>query len=105
MLSKKYRLNIKDFFGPQAPRPEKIARSSAFTVKIHKSRGRWPRFGVAIGKSVHARAVVRNRVKRTVMDFFRTNFNRFPVADYVCVMSPAAGKMTVIELRTELKKL
>src|SRR3989344_4949267 len=102
MLSKKYRLNIKDFFGPQAPRPEKITRLPVFTVKVYKSRGRWPRFGVAIGKSVHARAVVRNRVKRTVMDFFRTNFNRFPVADYVCVMNPTSGKMTATELITEL---
>jgi ribonuclease P protein component len=49
-------------------------------------------------------AVVRNRVKRMVREFYRLNKGLFPAADYNIIAKPGAGNLEFGELVRELSR-
>jgi ribonuclease P protein component len=67
--------------------------------------GKEPRLGMTVSKRV-GNAVVRNRVKRTIREFFRKNrFQLNPSFECVVIARPRAGKTGNAELTTGLSKL
>lgn len=96
-------------------RPEEFAAVKAGGVRVRAGSmaigflaGEAPRLGIAASRAVGS-AVQRNRIRRVVREFFRTNRTRFPKGD--CVVIPGAGssKLSNGELRdllmTALQKL
>ncbi len=63
------------------------------------------RLGVTVSKKV-GNAIVRNRVKRVIREFFRSNRHRFiqPV-DLSVIAKPAAGKINTNDIWCELELL
>jgi ribonuclease P protein component len=61
------------------------------------------RLGISVGKRVGG-AVIRNRLKRLVREFFRVNKNLFPESsDVVIVPQPGAAHLQFWQLADELK--
>ncbi len=64
-----------------------------------------PRLGMTVSKKV-GNAVVRNRIKRTIREFFRKNRSRLdPSFECVVIARPRAGKTSNAELTIGLSKL
>ena len=68
MLSKKYRLPIGEF-NKNSGRQTETKHSGQFTLKRKRSELPFSRFGIIIGKKVHAHAAKRNSLKRKVLRF------------------------------------
>ncbi|MBF0359222.1 MAG: ribonuclease P protein component [Magnetococcales bacterium] len=67
--------------------------------------GSEPRLGMTVSKKV-GNAVVRNRIKRTIREFFRKNrFRLDPSFECVVIARPRAGKSSSAELTISLSKL
>ena len=104
MIQSKNRLKIGAFYGPGAPKPEKIIKNPRFSLKIFKSSGKYPRFGVVVGVALDKRSSERNRIKRTIFNFFRLNLEKFPPADYIIFPSKNMTSMTNDEIIKILNK-
>ncbi len=91
MLPKRLRVPIEQFVGPQAPRPTQTIRGELFGVRIYRTTLPHTRIGVVIGKSVDKRAVMRNRIRRTIMDVAQQQITTVPVADYLFMVNRAAA--------------
>lgn len=104
MLPKRLRLPIQQYVGPQAPRPTKTIRGELFGVRVYRTTLPYSRISVIVGKSVDKRAVVRNRIKRTIMDAAQQCLVAIPIADYIMMTNGAAAKMTREEILIATKK-
>ncbi|MFH1874633.1 MAG: ribonuclease P protein component [Pseudomonadota bacterium] len=62
------------------------------------------RLGVIVSKKV-GNAVIRNKIKRIMRDFFRVNRQDFLSGDFVFVAKNQAAKQTSQELRQQIAKL
>ena len=102
MIPAKNRLKIGEFFGKDAPRPEKVIKNSYFSLKIFRTSAKYPRFGVAVGGTLDKRASARVRLKRIIFEFFRLNVTRFSPADYI--LSPSKN-MTTLDKKEIIKIL
>jgi ribonuclease P protein component len=64
-----------------------------------------PRLGMTVSRKV-GNAVVRNRIKRTIREFFRQNRSRLdPAFECVVIARPRAGRTGGTELTQNLTKL
>ena len=63
-----------------------------FLLVILPNIGKQPRLGITVSKKVSKRAVVRNRIKRQVREYFRYHQHRWPNYDFVLIANPAAAK-------------
>ena len=63
-----------------------------------------PRLGMAIAKKNIKTAVGRNRVKRTVRESFRLNFEQLATFDLVVLARPEAGNVGLDQLRSSLER-
>lgn len=102
MLKKQYRLNLKT--SARSPRLSRGLPSSFespyFFVRVSKS-GLTSKFGFSISKNVDKRAVVRNRVKRTISQALEENLGRLTGAYHMVFY---AKKKAADLPREELKR-
>jgi ribonuclease P protein component len=87
-------------------RPAKKSVSPHFLLFVLVEKGsKEPRLGMTVSKKV-GNAVVRNRIKRTIREFFRQNRSRL-VSSFECVViaRPRAGRVSGVELTKSLSKL
>ncbi|MBF0623050.1 MAG: ribonuclease P protein component [Magnetococcales bacterium] len=99
----------------------RLLNSAAFKKVLRKGRrfGRNPffvlywhahglpesRLGVTVSRKVGS-AVIRNRVKRAIREFFRTHRHRFKQdGDCVIIARPRAGQVTSAQLRSQLDRV
>lgn len=101
MLAKKYRLPIQEF----VKKSGKSYKSRYFLLKIFRSSGAHSRFGVVISKKVSAKATVRNKIKRSIFDFFGQHIAKLPIEDYLVIVLSGAAEINKEELSQELNKL
>ena len=85
--------------------------SRHFTVIAHRNPSGKRRLGITVGKKV-GNAVKRNRLKRSLREFFRLNKEQFPAAQDIVIMARwtkgAKGDMPILsyrDLRLELQGL
>ncbi|MHB8253970.1 MAG: ribonuclease P protein component [Acidiferrobacter sp.] len=64
-----------------------------------------PRLGLAVSRKVSRKAVIRNRIKRTMREFFRREQQRLCALDFVVVAYPEAAQATHAELTEALMQL
>lgn len=80
------------------------ASTRTFALEITPN-ARTTRLGLVVSRRVGG-AVVRNRVKRGVREWFRSNRSRLPVAvDLVVIARTGAGALTVAAMHIELNEL
>ncbi len=104
MLSKRFRIPIQHYVGTNTPRPAKTIRGALFGVRIYRTTLPYARIGVVVSKSVDKRAVVRNHIRRTIIDAAQKQLATLPVADYIIMANVAAGKTTKDELAVATTK-
>lgn len=87
------------------------SHSRHFTVIVHRNSSAKRRLGITVGKKV-GNAVKRNRLKRSLREFFRLHKEQFPPARDIVIMARwtkgARGDMPVLSyqnLRQELQSL
>jgi ribonuclease P protein component len=61
----------------------------------------WTRLGITVSKKV-GNAVIRNRIKRLIREFFRNNKLMFPVADYNIIARSGASHLDYSAVCQEL---
>jgi ribonuclease P protein component len=81
----------------------KARKAEHFRIYICPNRLPYGRLGISVGKRVGG-AVIRNRLKRLVREFFRLNKSLFPgSSDVVIVPQPGAANLGFWKLADELK--
>lgn len=100
MLAKKYRLPIQDF----VKKSGRSYKSRYFLLKVFRSGGVHSRFGVVISKKVSAKATVRNKIKRSIFDFFGRHVIKLPIEDYLVIVLSGTAEIDKKELLQELTK-
>jgi ribonuclease P protein component len=78
---------------------------TGFAVLARTSQVGHARVGLAISKRCAARAVDRNRLKRTVRESFRTVAERLPPVDVVILCGRGAVTMPAAQLRRSLDEV
>ncbi len=63
-----------------------------------------PRLGLVVSKKI-GKAVVRNRIKRVLREYFRNHKHKFLSGDIVLVAKPQAASLTNQELRQQIENL
>lgn len=82
------------------------ARGTFVTVAAAANELGTTRIGLSIGKKVHKRAVVRNRLRRLVREAFRLEYADLPAGyDLVAIGSTPGARPDLEALRRELRRL
>lgn len=85
------------------PRPDLVVNAGSFLVLGRRNDLERTRLGVTVTKKTAPRAVVRNRIKRQVREFFRLNVQSWPQGlDLLFIARPGAAKLTGPQLRDDL---
>ena len=71
---------------------------------FHRNQFLHPRIGLIVTRKTGS-AVIRNRWKRVIREFFRTNPDIFHNADYVFVVKSSSKDQPTTNIRTELSSL
>ncbi len=75
-----------------------------FVLFIKKNDYSKPRLGITVSRRV-GNAVVRNRVKRFLKEFFRSNKSSFSECDYSIIARHNSGQMSYADVNEELSFL
>jgi|SRR3989344_5304720 len=102
MLAKKYRLPVQKFF---YERPPKTQKSRYFLLKSFPQGAPHSRLGVVISKAVAAKSTRRNKLKRSIFDFFKDYKTRLPAQDFLLIALPPATLLKNKALQEELGKI
>lgn len=85
------------------PRADLVVNAGSFLVLGRRNDLERNRLGVTVTKKTAPRAVVRNRIKRQVREFFRHNAQSWPQGlDLLFIARPGAAKLTGPQLRDDL---
>lgn len=101
MLAKRYRLPVQNL----RKKIGQTTKSRYFLLKVFAPVKSYSRAGIVISKKVAAKATARNKIKRSVFDWFQKNINYLPVKDYLIILSPAAAQINKQELLDEFSKI
>jgi|GEM_PF-65104 len=86
------------------PRPDVVINAGSFLVLGRGNDLKRNRLGVTVTKKTASRAVVRNRIKRQVREYFRVNVQSWPQGlDLLFIARPGAARLTGAGLREDLK--
>jgi len=77
-------------------------RNTLFLLACQATGQAAPRLGITVSKKVSKRAVVRNRIKRQVREYFRLHQNEMPAQDFVVIAHPPAANTEHNTLTQEL---
>jgi ribonuclease P protein component len=80
-------------------------RLAARYFRAHYLFAERPRLGLAVSRKVDRRAVVRNRIKRTARDSFRSARGGLPPVDLVLLARHEAAQASAEELQADLASL
>jgi ribonuclease P protein component len=75
--------------------------TSAFLIVYADNNLEFPRLGITVSRRV-GNAVCRNRIKRLVREFFRTNRDLFRAADFNIIARSRAGQLEYAAVHQEL---
>jgi ribonuclease P protein component len=85
---------------------EQARRTSDPLFSLHWLPGEAPaRLGLAVSRKVSTRAVVRNRIKRSLREQFRVLRQQLAPGDYVIVARAAAAQAPPLQLRTTFVRI
>lgn len=85
------------------PRPDLVINAGSFLVLGRRNDLQRNRLGVTVTKKTAPRAVVRNRIKRQVREFFRINVQSWPQGlDLLFIARQGAALLTGPQLRDDL---
>ena len=98
-----HRLRAKRDFDYVFARPKRSS-SRFFSVLARRSEHQQARLGLAVSRKVDARAVGRNRIKRTVRESFRHCASTLPAIDVIVIARPDAKRATKLSLRRALEQ-
>jgi ribonuclease P protein component len=101
MLTKKYRLPIQQFF----KKTGKTIKSRYFLLKIFPTKLDYSRFGVIISSKISRKAVIRNRLKRTIFNYLKEKYRNLPIYDYLFILYPSAALAGKDEIINELIRI
>ena len=116
MLAKKFRLPIQLFAGKKSlpahayrqagGRQGKLIKTSCFLLKTYpvSAGSAHSRFGVTVSAKTAKRAVERNRLKRLIYNFVRSQRD-IPLGDYWLTVLAPAVRLSKTEFIGELSKL
>jgi len=77
--------------------------ADAFAVLLgHDRQGDTARLGITVSKKVSKKAVVRNRIKRQIREYFRAHHYEFEPLDYVVIARSASASTDSARLRESL---
>jgi len=80
-------------------------RNQYFIVNYHNKSNDYPRLGTIISKRHAAKAVQRNRIRRQIKEWFRSQKSTLLSYDYVIIATPQTQKLPQPELRQCLNTL
>lgn len=81
-------------------------RSENFIVLVKVNPTGAKRLGITVSKKVGKKAVIRNRIKRLIREFFRLNKDRFPDSkDIVIIARNDISSFTYQDVCVEFEKL
>lgn len=100
-FSKSVRLRKRIEFTKLSERSRKLVTEHFVILAGASPDNAWARLGVTVSKKI-GNAVTRNRIKRLVREFFRTNRDRFPTADYNIIARSRAGTLRYSAVSQEL---
>ena len=92
----------------QVLRNGKRLRGKAATLLVRPNQVQYPRLGMIVPKRVFARAVDRNKIKRIIREWFRTNQLRLAGRDWIVQLGIEGKTPTVLDrgrLQVELDRL
>ena len=105
MLAKKFRLPAKGFL----VKKPKTLKSNYFSFRYLPNQISFGRFGVVVSKKTEKSAVKRNKIKRTIFNFFRKQENSREFSGFDILIKPnrkvfSLGKEEIKkEIQNELK--
>ena len=103
MLAKKYRLSsceIEEVF-----QKGRWRHQEAFSFKLYQNNLSFSRFAVIVSGKVVRRAVVRNRIRRRIMECLRLNYSCFPTGfDIIVIPKPIVFQEKFSEMEKEIRK-
>ncbi len=67
--------------------------NSEISIKCLPKVGEAPKFTVVVSTKVDKRAVKRNRLKRIIREFLKTQMTRIRPGDYVIMLKPRSAKI------------
>lgn len=74
-------------------------------VKVLKTDLDHSRLGLVVSTKVSKKAVVRNRIKRTLRDFFQKELNSISNKDIIIITLPGIEKLQKEEINKKLKEI
>ena len=83
-------------------------RGKAASLLVRPNKVLYPRLGMIVPKRAHGRAVDRNKIKRIIREWFRTNQPRLAGRDWIVRLGLDGETSTVLNqgcLRLELDRL
>ncbi|HCR36035.1 ribonuclease P protein component [Candidatus Woesebacteria bacterium GWC2_33_12] len=106
MLASKYRLKKRMNFA-RCEIDGRLIQSRSFGVEIYDRKDKDnSRFGFIISTRISKKAVVRNKIKRTISDYIRININMIKNGlDVVFLIKPAILKLNKEQIENEIYEI